>query len=303
MKSITILGAGESGFGAAMLAHHKGFNVFVSDINKINEDRKSEMIKKSIMFEEENHSFDRIKLSDFVIKSPGISNSSEIILKIKSSGIPIISEIEFASNYSNSFKICITGTNGKTTTTKLIYHILERAGLDVGLAGNIGDSFSKMLLSGDKDIYVLEISSFQLDDIKKFRPNISVITNIIEDHLDRYENDFGKYVDAKMKIAKNQKSSDYLIYNCDDKILLEALTVNKLEVNKIPIGINTKRQNQITLDKKILYNKKKTIKNKGSAIFIHLTKDYKPTAGCIALSKKNFLVLSKLLDKKSKILI
>ena len=259
MKSITILGAGESGFGAAMLAHHKGFNVFVSDINKINEDRKSEMIKKSIMFEEENHSFDRIKLSDFVIKSPGISNSSEIILKIKSSGIPIISEIEFASNYSNSFKICITGTNGKTTTTKLIYHILERAGLDVGLAGNIGDSFSKMLLSGDKDIYVLEISSFQLDDIKKFRPNISVITNIIEDHLDRYENDFGKYVDAKMKIAKNQKSSDYLIYNCDDKILLEALTVNKLEVNKIPIGLNTKRQNQITLDKKILYNKKKTI--------------------------------------------
>ena len=215
MKSITILGAGESGFGAAMLAHLKGFNVFVSDSNKINEERKSEMTKKSIMFEEENHSFDKIKLSDFVIKSPGISNSSEIILKIKSSGIPIISEIEFASNYSNSFKICITGTNGKTTTTKLIYKILKRAGLDVGLAGNIGDSFSKMLLSGDRDIYVLEISSFQLDDIKKFRPNISVITNIIEDHLDRYENDFRKYIDAKMKIAKNQKSSDYLIYNSD----------------------------------------------------------------------------------------
>jgi len=259
MKSITILGAGESGFGAAMLAHHKGFNVFVSDLNKINEDRKSEMIKKSIMFEEENHSFEKIKLSDFVIKSPGISNTSEIISKIKSFGIPIISEIEFASNYSNSFKICITGTNGKTTTTKLIYHILKRAGLDVGMAGNIGDSFSKMLLSGDKDIYVLEISSFQLDDIKKFRPNISVITNIIEDHLDRYENDFGKYVDAKMKIAKNQKSSDYLIYNSDDKILLEAIRVNKLEVNKIPIGIKNKRQNQIILDKKILSNKKKTI--------------------------------------------
>ncbi len=259
MKSITILGAGESGFGAAMLAHLKGFNVFVSDSNKIKEERKSEMTKKSIMFEEENHSFDKIKLSDFVIKSPGISNSSEIISKIKSSGIPIVSEIEFASNYSNSFKICITGTNGKTTTTKLIYHILKRAGLDVGLAGNIGDSFSKMLLSGDKDIYVLEISSFQLDDIKKFRPDISVITNIIEDHLDRYENDFRKYIDAKMKIAKNQKSSDYLIYNSDDKILLEALRLNRLEANKIPIGINNKRQNQITLDKKILYNKKKTI--------------------------------------------
>ncbi len=259
MNSIAILGAGESGFGAAMLAHHKGFNVFVSDSNIINEDRKLEMIKKSIMFEEEKHSFDKIKLSDFVIKSPGISNSSEIISKIKSSGIPIVSEIEFASNYSNSFKICVTGTNGKTTTTKLIYHILKKAGLNVGLAGNVGDSLSKMLLSGDKDIYVLEISSFQLDDIKKFRPNISVITNIIEDHLDRYENDFGKYVDAKMKIAKNQKSSDYLIYNSDDKILLEALRVNKLEVNKIPIGINTKRQNHIRLDKKILYNKKKTI--------------------------------------------
>ncbi len=259
MKSITILGAGESGFGAAMLAHHKGFNVFVSDSNKITEDRKSEMIKKSIMFEEENHSFEKIMLSDLVIKSPGISNSSKIILKIKSSGIPIVSEIEFASNYSNSFKICVTGTNGKTTTTKLIYHILKKAGLDVGLAGNIGDSFSKILLSGDKDIYVLEISSFQLDDIKKFRPNISVITNIIEDHLDRYENDFGKYVDAKIKIAKNQKSSDYLIYNSDDKILLEALRVNKLEVNKIPIGINTKKSNQITFDKKIFYNKKKTI--------------------------------------------
>ncbi len=259
MKSITILGAGESGFGAAMLARQKGLNVFVSDSNKINEDRKLEMIRNSIMFEEENHSFDKIKLSDFVIKSPGISNSSEIISKIKLSGIPIVSEIEFASSYSDSFKICITGTNGKTTTTKLIYHILKRAGLDVGLAGNIGDSFSKMLLSGDKDIYVLEISSFQLDDIKKFRPNISVITNIIEDHLDRYENDFSMYVDAKMKIAKNQNSSDYLIYNSDDKILLEALRVNKLKVNKIPIGINTNKQNQITIDKNILSNKKKTI--------------------------------------------
>ena len=259
MKSITILGAGESGIGAAMLARQKGLTVFVSDSNKINEDRKLEMIRNSIMFEEENHSFDKIKLSDFVIKSPGISNSSEIISKIKLSGIPIVSEIEFASSYSNSFKICITGTNGKTTTTKLIYHILKRAGLDVGLAGNIGDSFSKMLLSGDKDIYVLEISSFQLDDIKKFRPNISVITNIIEDHLDRYENDFGKYVDAKMKIAKNQKSSDYLIYNSDDKILSEALRVNKFKVNKIPIGINTNKQNQITIDKNILSNKKKTI--------------------------------------------
>ena len=156
---------------------------------------------------------------------------------IKSIDIPIISEIEFASSHSNSFKICVTGTNGKTTTTKLIYHILKKSGLNVGLAGNIGDSFSKMLLSGDKEIYVLEISSFQLDDIKKFKPNISIITNIIEDHLDRYENDFSKYVNAKMRITENQDESDYLIYNSDDKVLMNALKSKKLKSSKISIYI------------------------------------------------------------------
>ena len=216
MKSITILGAGESGFGAALLAHHIGLMYLYQFKNKINEDKKSEMIKKSIMFEEENHSFDKIKLSDFVIKSPGISNSSEIISKIKSFGIPIVSELNLQVNIQIHLRFVLLGLMGKQLQQNLSTHT-KKAGLDVGLAGNIGDSFSKMLLSGDKDIYVLEISSFQLDDIKKFRPNISVITNIIEDHLDRYENDFGKYVDAKIKIAKNQKSSDYLIYNSDDK--------------------------------------------------------------------------------------
>ena len=170
IKNITILGAGESGFGAAMLANQKGHNVFVSDISDIGKDIKSTFVKNSIKFEENQHSFDKIKFSDLIIKSPGIPYTSQIISKIKSIDIPIISEIEFASSYSNSFKICVTGTNGKTTTTKLIYHILKKSGLNVGLAGNIGDSFSKMLLSGDKEIYVLEISSFQLDDIKKFKP-------------------------------------------------------------------------------------------------------------------------------------
>ena len=259
IKNITILGAGESGFGAAMLANQKGHNVFVSDSGNIREDIKSIFLENSIKFEEKNHSFGKIEFSDLVIKSPGISNSSEIISKIRSIDIPIISEIEFASSYSNSFKICITGTNGKTTTTKLIHHILNKSGLDVGLAGNIGDSFSKMLLSGDKDIYVIEISSFQLDDIKKFKPNISIITNIIEDHLDRYENDFSKYVDAKMKIIKNQDESDYLIYNSDDKALMEVLKNKKLPVNKISIGIENNHQNRVFIDNNIFSNKKKTI--------------------------------------------
>ena len=259
IKNITILGAGESGFGAAMLANQKGHNVFVSDNSKIRKDIKSIFLENSIRFEENKHTFNEIEFSDLIIKSPGIPNNSEIISKIKSIDIPIISEIEFASSYSNSFKICITGTNGKTTTTKLIYHILHKSGIDVGLAGNIGDSFSKTLLSGDKEVYVLEISSFQLDDIKKFKPNISVITNIIEDHLDRYDNDFSKYVDAKMKIIMNQDESDYLIYNSDDKALIDVLKNKKLPVNKISIGIKNSDQNQVLVDNNILSNKKKTI--------------------------------------------
>ena len=259
IKNITILGAGESGFGAAMLANQKGHNVFVSDNSKIRKDIKSIFLENSIRFEENKHTFNEIEISDLIIKSPGIPNNSEIISKIKSIDIPIISEIEFASSYSNSFKICITGTNGKTTTTKLIHHILHKSGIDVGLAGNIGDSFSKTLLSGDKEVYVLEISSFQLDDIKKFKPNISVITNIIEDHLDRYDNDFSKYVDAKMKITMNQDESDYLIYNSDDKALINVLKNKKLPVNKISIGIKNSNQNQVLVENNILSNKKKTI--------------------------------------------
>ena len=208
IKNVAILGAGESGFGAAMLASKKGYNVFVSDLNQIDDNIKLLFEDNSIEYEENKHSIDKIQSSDLIIKSPGIPNSADIIIKIKSLKNPIISEIEFASTNSNSFKICITGTNGKTTTTSLIYNILKAAGLSVGIAGNVGDSFSKMLLSGDKDIYVLEISSFQLDDIKDFKPNISVITNVLEDHLDRYDFNFSKYIDAKMKIISNQDNSD-----------------------------------------------------------------------------------------------
>ena len=259
IKNITILGAGESGFGAAMLASKKGYNVFVSDHSYIDDSVKLLFENNSIKFEENEHSIDIIKSSDLIIKSPGIPNSSDIITKIKSLEIPIISEIEFASKNSKSFKICITGTNGKTTTTNLIYNILKTSGLSVGIAGNVGDSFSKMLLSGDKDIYVLEISSFQLDDIKDFKPNISVITNILEDHLDHYEHDFSKYIKAKMKIIMNQDNTDYLVYNSDDKQLVNALDNNNSPVKKVSFGIENQIENLIDNKNNILSNKKKTI--------------------------------------------
>ena len=256
IKNVAILGAGESGFGAAMLASKKGYNVFVSDLNSIDDNIKLLFEDNSIEYEENKHSIDKIQSSDLIIKSPGIPNSADIIIKIKSLEIPVISEIEFASTNSNSFKICITGTNGKTTTTNLIYNILEASGLSVGIAGNVGDSFSKMLLSGDKDIYVLEISSFQLDNIKNFKPNISVITNVLEDHLDRYDFDFSKYIDAKMKIISNQDNSDYLIYNSDDKQLVDALDNEKSTVKRISYGIENQNKNLITNKKNILSNKK-----------------------------------------------
>lgn len=257
-KSITIIGAGESGYGAAMLAKKNGYEVFVSEYKSIRDDLKQKFIDNSIDFEEGFHSVERMKSSNLVIKSPGVPNSVEIINQLKNLNIPIISEIEFASSFSKAFKICITGSNGKTTTTNLIYEILKNAGLNAGIAGNTGDSFSKMLLSGDKDFYVLEISSFQLDDIIAFKPNISIITNIIEDHLDRYEFDFSKYINAKIKITMNQDSSDYLIYNSDDKILTDTLNSTKA-VNKISFGIENQENNSIKVKNNILSNKKKTI--------------------------------------------
>ena len=257
-KSVAIIGAGESGFGAAMLAKKNGYDVFVSEHKSISSEIKQKFIDYSIDFEEGFHSIDKIKSSNLVVKSPGVPNTIKIINQLKKLNIQIVSEIEFASSFSKAFKICITGSNGKTTTTNLIYEILKNAGLNVGIGGNTGDSFSKILLSGDKDFYVLEISSFQLDDIKTFKPNISVITNIIEDHLDRYEFDFSKYINAKIKITNNQGSSDYLIYNSDDKILTDTLNSNKV-VNKISFGTENQKNNSITIKNNIISNKKKTI--------------------------------------------
>ncbi len=221
---IAILGGGESGVGAALLAKKKGFDVFVSDKSKIEKKYKNVLLNNKIKWEENKHSEAEILSAKEIIKSPGIPDNIEIIKKVKKLKIPVISEIEFAGRFTNAKKICITGSNGKTTTAKLIYHILKNAGMDVCLAGNIGDSFAAQLAVKDYDIFVLEISSFQLDNMFDFKADIAVLLNITPDHLDRYDNDFGKYKNSKLKIIQNQTKEDCFIYNADDEVILEKIS-------------------------------------------------------------------------------
>ena len=255
-KRVSILGSGISGIGAAILAKNKGYDVFVSDINKINAKAKNKLDSISIPWEENNHSYNNLKESDLIIKSPGISNESEIVIKLRNSKVKIISEIEFASLHTNSFIIGITGSNGKTTTSKLIYHILKKSGLNVGIAGNIGTSFSKQIAENSFEYYVLEISSFQLDDIIDFKPNIAIITNLFEDHLDRYNYDFSKYIDSKLRITMNQKNTDTILYNIDDKILKDAINKSDSKATKMTFGINSSSFDGKNI---LIKNKKKTL--------------------------------------------
>jgi len=255
-KRVSILGSGISGIGAAILAKEKGYDVFVSDINKINSKAKNKLDSISIPWEENNHSYNHLKKSDLIIKSPGISNESEIVVKLRNSNVDIISEIEFASLYTNAFIIGITGSNGKTTTTELIYHILKESGLNVGIAGNIGTSFSKQIAENSFDYYVLEISSFQLDNIIDFKPNIAIITNLVEDHLDRYNYDFNKYIDSKLRITMNQENSDTILYNIDDESLKDAINKSKTKASKIGYAINTSSFDGKNI---LIKNKKKTL--------------------------------------------
>ena len=255
----TILGSGLSGMGAVKLAIKKNISVYLSDHSVISDDVKEFLLKNNIKFEENGHNWDKISSSKEIVISPGIS-SNKIIEKIPLFDKKnIISEIEFASRYTNSFLIAVTGSNGKTTTSYLIYHILKSSGFNVGIAGNMGKSFSESISDSQFEYYVLEVSSFQLDDIKDFKPNISVITNVLEDHLDRYDFDFSKYIDAKMKIISNQDNSDYLIYNSDDKQLVDALDNEKSTVKRISYGIENQIKNLINNKKNILSNKKNTI--------------------------------------------
>ena len=240
MKNIVILGAGESGIGAAILAQKKGDTLFVSDIGPIEAERKKTLDDLKIPYEEGGHSMEKILEADEVIKSPGIPDDVELVKEIRKNGIPIISEVEFASRHTDAKIIAITGSNGKTTTTALTYALLNAGGLNVGMAGNIGDSFARMVAMGDHEYYVLEVSSFQLDGIIDFHPHIAVLLNITPDHLDRYEDDFEKYVDSKFRITNNQVASDYFIYCTDDKAITTHIKETNIDSTMIPFSIHEK---------------------------------------------------------------
>ena len=222
-KRIVILGAGESGCGAAVLANKLGFEVFVSDFGAIADKYKQMLDEHNIPWEEKKHSEEVILSAGEIIKSPGIPNEAPIVEKAREAGIPIISEIEFAGRYTRAKMVCITGSNGKTTTTSLIYHIFREAGLNVGLAGNIGRSLALQVAEGDKDYYIVELSSFQLDNMYEFRANVAVLLNITPDHLDRYGYDMQNYVDAKLRILQNQQPDDAFVYWNDDPIIKKEL--------------------------------------------------------------------------------
>jgi UDP-N-acetylmuramoylalanine--D-glutamate ligase len=236
-KHIVILGAGESGVGAALLAKKQEWNVFVSDAGKIKADYKTELDNNQIEWEENTHSTDRIFQAELIVKSPGIPETTDLMRALRNKQVKIISEIEFAGYYTRGKSICVTGSNGKTTTTMLTHHILKKAGWDVGLAGNVGKSFAKQVAEGDHDWYVLELSSFQLDDMFDFKAEIGILTNITPDHLDRYENQMQKYVDSKFRILNNQNHEDWFIYNYDDPIIREELSKRKLSMNLAPFSL------------------------------------------------------------------
>ena len=236
MERLVILGGGESGVGTALLGKNKGFEVFVSDKGTIKEKYKQVLIHNDIEWEESNHSEAKILNADLIMKSPGIPDKAPLVKQIREKGIPVVSEIEFASNFTEATIIGITGSNGKTTTATLTHHILKQE-LNVGLAGNIGDSFAKQILEKDYENYVLEISSFQLDDIVDFKPHIAVITNITPDHLDRYDYKFENYIPSKFRITQNQTKKDYLIYDGDDEVINEWLKNNSIHSTLLPFSL------------------------------------------------------------------
>lgn len=237
MMRLVILGGGESGVGTAILGKKKGYEVFVSDFGKIKESYKEVLIINGIAWEEEQHTEELILNADVVMKSPGIPEKSPIVKKLFAAGIKVISEIEFAKPYTEALTIGITGSNGKTTTTMLTHHLLKSAGLNVGLGGNIGKSFAWQVAENKYDAYVLELSSFQLDGIVEYRPDIAIITNISPDHLDRYEYKYQNYIDSKFRITMNQTESDYLIYDADDEASTEWLKNNKTKAKLIPFSL------------------------------------------------------------------
>lgn len=237
---IVVLGGGESGFGAAYLAKKKGLEVFLSDKGQIKPEYKKLLEENGIEYEEENHDEERILAADWIIKSPGIPKKAEMIYKINQKGIRLSSEIEFAAEFTNAKIIAITGSNGKTTTTSLIFHILKNDGFNVGLGGNIGKSFAKQVADESFDYYVLEVSSFQLDDIQNFRPFISLLLNLSQDHLDQYNYNYEEYALAKFRITENQENDNYFIYNKDDEMSMNLLERLEIKAKMLPFSLHEK---------------------------------------------------------------
>ena len=236
-KRLVILGAGESGLGAAILGQKEGFDVLVSDAGKIDEKYRNVLLNYEIPFEEGAHSKELILEAGLVVKSPGIPDHIPLINELKEKDIPVISEIELGGRYCKAKTICITGSNGKTTTTMLIYNLLQQAGLNVGVAGNVGNSFARQVAEKSFDYYVLELSSFQLDGMFEFKVDVAVLLNITPDHLDRYENDFRKYVDSKFRILQNQTKSDFFIYWSEDPVIRKEIEKRNIAAVCLPFGL------------------------------------------------------------------
>lgn len=249
---LVILGGGESGVGTAILGKKKGYDVFVSDFGKIKQNYKDVLNKYKIFWEEESHTQELILNADVVMKSPGIPDKAPIVKSLVAKKIPVISEIEFAAPFTNAKTIGITGSNGKTTTTMLTYHLLKSAGLNVGLGGNIGKSFAWQVAEDNYDVYVLELSSFQLDGIINYKPEIAIITNISPDHLDRYEYNYENYIASKFRITMNQTTDDFLIYDSDDEAMNNWFKTNKTKAQLIPFSISKKVENGAFLKHNIM---------------------------------------------------
>ena len=251
---LVILGGGESGTGAAVLGKQKGWEVFLSDKSSLKEVYKKELDAKGIRWEEGQHTESEILSADCIIKSPGIPHKVPIVQQAKAKGIEIISEIEFASRYTDAKIIAITGSNGKTTTTTLVYHLLKEAGLSVAVGGNIGYSFARLVAQEPKEYYVLEISSFQLDDITSFHPHIALLLNITPDHLDRYNYEFQNYIDAKMRITEFQQAADFLIYDADDPVTAQEISKGQVKAQLLPFSLEkTFERGAWSLDEKNMY--------------------------------------------------
>lgn len=248
MKRLVILGGGESGVGTAVLGKKKGFDVFLSDKGKLKDSYKDVLLQHNIKWEENQHTEELIMNASEVVKSPGIPETVALIRKLREKKIPVISEIEFAGRYTHAKKICITGSNGKTTTTLLIYHILKKAGLNVGLGGNVGKSFAMQVATEEFDYYVLELSSFQLDGMYDFKADIAILLNITPDHLDRYDYKFENYVDSKFRIIQNQKKEDAFIYCMDDMEILNGIKKRTINAKQYPFSIKQKVEPGAYLD-------------------------------------------------------